>query len=291
MSEPAVSVLSDVACHLGEGPSYDPTTDTLHWFDILERKMLSWRQGGATEITVLPEMASAVAIDGEGRQVLATETGLHLRNKASGRLTRIAAIEADDPATRSNDARVHSSGAFWIGTMGKKAERKAGSIWWYRRGELRRLFPEITISNSICFSPDGGTAFFADTAKNILFRVDCDPATGLPTGEPKVFLDHRGRPGGIDGSVIDAEGILWNARWGTGTLDAYDMNAKPVRSIAIPARQTSCPAFFGRDASRIAVTSAFEGMDAAARAADPKAGWTFAVDMPLRGSFEPRLAI
>ncbi|TIW15232.1 MAG: SMP-30/gluconolactonase/LRE family protein, partial [Mesorhizobium sp.] len=31
----SVSVLSDHICELGEGPSYDPATDTLFWFDIV----------------------------------------------------------------------------------------------------------------------------------------------------------------------------------------------------------------------------------------------------------------
>jgi sugar lactone lactonase len=39
------------------------------------------------------------------------------------------------------------------------------------------------------------------------------------------------------------------------------------------------------------VTSAWEGYDEAARAAEPKAGWTFAIDLPVKGRFEPRVLI
>ena len=31
-----VTILSAERCHLGEGPTYDATTDTAWWFDILE---------------------------------------------------------------------------------------------------------------------------------------------------------------------------------------------------------------------------------------------------------------
>lgn len=293
MSDPTVGVLSDIACHLGEGPTYDPGSATLFWFDILERKLLSRSDAdGATTVTDLPELTSALSVVDGDRHMLVTETGLHLRDVKTGRIALHKGIEADNPVTRSNDARVHPCGAFWIGTMGKHAERKAGAIYWYFRGEVRRLFPDITIPNSICFSPDGATAYFTDTMKGILFRVGCDPATGLPVGDPVVFLDHRGGEGGIDGSVVDADGMLWNARWGAGSLDAYSPDGKRVRSVSIPARQTSCPAFFGRNAERIAVTSALEGMGSAARAADPKAGWTFVVDgLGVRGRFEPRVAL
>ncbi len=47
------------------------------------------------------------------------------------------------------------------------------------------------------------------------------PATGLPTGEPSLLVDSSGEAGGIDGSVCDADGLIWNARWGSGTVDVY----------------------------------------------------------------------
>lgn len=292
MSEAAVSILSETVCRLGEGPTYDPPTETLFWFDIVGRKLLEKRlPDGVTRVHDLPVMASALAeIDGR-RQCLVTETGLQLRDKATGALTTLVAVEADRPQTRSNDARVHPCGALWFGTMGRNAERKAGAIYWYFKGELRRLFPDISIPNAICFSADGRVAHFADTAKNLMFRVACDPATGLPMGEPALFIDWRGREGDLDGAVMDADGVLWSARWGAGALDAWSPEGALLRTIAIPARQPSCPAFIGADAGRMAVTSAWDGMDEDARRADPHAGRTFLVDIPVRGRFEPRLVL
>lgn len=292
MSEANVAVLSETVCHLGEGPTYDPATDTLYWFDIVERKLLEkCMSDGETVVHELPVMASALAVVDGDRQCLITETGLQIRDKASGALAILAEVEADRPETRSNDARVHPCGALWFSTMGKAAERKAGAIYWYFKGELRRLFPDISIPNAICFSADGRVAHFADTAKNLLFRMTCDPATGLPTGDPELFIDWRGKKGGLDGAVIDADGVLWNARWGAGALDAWSPAGELLRTIEIPARQPSCPAFVGADAGRIAVTSAWEGMDAAARDADPHAGKTFLVDVAVKGRFEPRMKI
>jgi sugar lactone lactonase len=292
MNSGAASVLSDVSCHLGEGPTYDPATDTLWWFDIAESKLLEQPlSGGETRVHDLPFMASALAIVDEDRQLVLAENGLHLRDLAGGRLTLYRELEAGNPATRSNDARVHPSGAFWVGTMGKKAERDAGAIYWLFKGELRLLFPAITIPNSICFSPDGKTGYFADTRKNLLWRVSCDPATGFPQGEPQLMLDDGGKPGGIDGSVMGADGVLWNARWGCGTVNAYSPEGILIRSVDVPARQPSCPAFVGKDAGRLAVTSAWEGMGEAARAADPHAGKTFLLDVPVKGQIEPRVLL
>jgi sugar lactone lactonase YvrE len=236
-------------------------------------------------------MASAIAaIDGE-RQLVSTETGLYVREIASGRLTSHTPIEADDAATRSNDGRVHPCGAFWVSTMGKTAENGAGSIYWFFKGALRRLFAGISIPNSIAFSPDGKVAYHTDSATGLLMRTDCDPATGLPQGEPKVFADRGGGTGDHDGSVVDADGTLWNARWGEGRVAAYAPDGRLVRSVPMPATQVSCPAFFGPRADRLAVTSAWSGMDEARRAADPQAGKTFLIDLPVKGRFEPRVLL
>ncbi|WP_159586763.1 SMP-30/gluconolactonase/LRE family protein [Chelativorans xinjiangense] len=288
MSDVAVSVLSDTACRLGEGPAYDAHTDTLFWFDILERKLLELPlSGGKAQVHDLPVMASALARVDETRQLLVTETGLQLRDRASGALEMLAEVEADRPDMRSNDARPHPAGALWFGTMGKTSQEQAGAIYWFFKGEVRRLFSHITIPNSICFSPDGAIGYFADTRENRLYRVACDPETGLPVDDPVLTVEGNEMPGGIDGSVIDAEGTLWNARWGGGRLDAWTARGELIRSIPLPARQATCPVFIGLNADRLAVTSAFQGMDEAAREADPDAGKTFVLDLPVKGRFDP----
>lgn len=291
MSE-IVSVFSEHVCQLGEGPSYDPGTDALFWFDIVNGHMLEkGLSGGAVKIHQLGQMASAVAIVDDNRQLIATETGLHVRHVATGKLTLHTAIEADNPITRSNDSRVHPCGAFWVGTMGKKEEKGAGAIYWFFKGELRKLYSDITVSNSICFSEDGTIAYYTDTSSGLLMRVDCDPATGLPTGEPKTFVDHRSSKGYIDGSVLDRDGILWNACWGGKVVKAYGPDGQLLRSVDMPVTQPSCPAFVGRKADRLAVTSAWSGKDEKQRQLDPQAGKTFLLDIAVNGRFEPRVLI
>lgn len=281
------SVLCDEHCHLGEGPTYDPATDTAWWFDIREAKLYEARLGsGALKVHNLGRMASALGrIDAE-RQLIVAEDGIYVRSVADGSMTLFRPLEADNPRTRSNDSRVHPSGTFWIGTMGKKAEPLAGAIYALHRGQISTLYPGITIPNSICFSPDGATGYFADTGRNELFSVTLDPATGLPRGEPKLLVRHRGL-GGIDGSVVDADGLIWNARWGGGCVDVYSPQGELLRSLHVPALQSSCPAFVGPGLSRLLVTSAWQDMDEAARTADPQAGRTFLLEAGARGRAEP----
>lgn len=292
MTAADATAFCDIACALGEGPSWDETSGALFWFDILGRKLLERKfDAAATVVHDLPFMASAIAsIDAE-RQLLVADTGLYLRDRRTGALTLHTPLEADRPLNRSNDARVHPCGAFWIGTMPRDEGATSGAIYWFFRGELRLLYPGLSIPNSICFSPDGRIAYFTDTPTGLLMRVDCDRETGLPSGVPQIFLDGRDKPGWIDGSVVDADGVLWNARWGGGAVDAWSPDGVLLRTIAVPASQSTCPAFVGPEAGRIAVTSAYKGLSEAQRLADPEAGKTFLLDVEVKGRFEPRVLL
>jgi len=282
-----VSILSAERCHLGEGPTYDVLSDTAWWFDILEGRLFEHRfADGETIVHPLGRMASALARIDATLQLVVAEDGLHIRDLADGRMFLFKPLEADNPVTRSNDARVHPCGTFWVGTMGRGAEPKAGAIYALHRGCLSRLFPEITIPNAICFAPDGTVGYFADTAENVMYRVPLDAASGLPVGDPVPFIHHHG-VGGLDGAVVDADGLIWNARWGGGRIDIYAPRGTLLRSLRVPVRQSSCPAFVGRDFSRLLVTSAWQGMDEAARAADPGHGQTFVLDVAAHGRGEP----
>lgn len=280
--------LNAPASMLGEGPTYDPHTGTAWWFDIIGRKLYEYAlASGNLTIHDLPVMGSVLARVDDKRQVIATETGLHLRHSATGEIELITPIEAENPVTRSNDGRVHPCGALWFGTMGKNAEKKAGAIYHVARGQVTKLFPDITIPNAICFSPDGSIAYYTDTMSGKLMRVTIDPATALPTGTSEIFFDHRGGDGGLDGAVCDKDGMVWNARWGAGCIDGYSPDGKRTISLKVPASQSSCPAFVGENAAQLLVTSAREGLSAEALAADPDAGSTFLLDYQVKGRFEP----
>ncbi|MBR0992136.1 SMP-30/gluconolactonase/LRE family protein [Bradyrhizobium japonicum] len=287
MEQVPTSILSNDPCHLGEGPTYDATTNTAWWFDIREGRLFEAQLGGgAIRFHALGRMASALGRINAERQLVVAEDGLYVRTLADGAMTLFLPLEADNPDTRSNDCRVHQSGTFWIGTMGKKAEPNAGAIYALHRGKISTLFSGISIPNSICFSPDGGTGYFTDTPRAVLYAVPLNPATGLPRAEPEVLLRHTGI-GGLDGSVCDADGKIWNACWGASRVDVYSPRGERLRSLSVPAKQASCPAFVGPDLSRLLVTSAWQDMDAAARACDPQAGYTFLLEASARGRAEP----
>lgn len=263
-------IFDDRACELGEGPLWHPVRQQLFWFDILNRRLLT-RAGDDVQEWHFREMVSAAGWIDRNTLLMASETRLFRFDLGSGVETTLTPLEADNPATRSNDGRADPQGGFWIGTMGKRAEPGAGSIWRYHKGELRRLFAGITISNAICFETDGRHARFADTVTRRVMRVALD-ADGWPKAEPECFLDLEAEGLSPDGAVIDAAGLMWLAEWGAGRVSAYAPDGTRVRSVAFDVPHTSCPALGG---DTLYCTTALQGMDAGARAACPRAGMTF----------------
>lgn len=283
-------LFDDTACELGEGAFWHPARENFFWFDILGRRL--FERGPAGRMTWdMPELTSAMGLAGDGRLLLSTETGLWLFDPERGTREHLAAIAADQPGLRSNDGRADPWGGFWHSTMGKRAEPGAGGIWRWHRGELRQLFDGITIPNAICFDQPRALAYFADTARHLVWAQPLDPVTGWPTGARRVFLDLSGDGLNPDGAVTDTKGRIWIALWGAGRIDAYDPAGRRVASVPVPARQVTCPVFGGPDLSALMAATAWEGLDPAARAADPQAGCCFIVQSQARGTETPAVQI
>lgn len=286
ITKSAAARIGNHCAELGEGPHYDRARDTAWWFDIVGKRLIEHRFAEReSRIHELPRMASFLAEIDAVRQLVAMEDGLYVRSIGSGTLDKHIALEEDKPGNRSNDGRVHPSGRLWIGTMGKGAEWRAGTIYLFDGGNVRPLFRQLTIPNSICFSPDGRVGYFADTAVNTIWRVALDPRSAEPVSEPEVFLTGDRLPlgGDFDGSVVDADGILWNAAWGGGSVSGFASDGSLVKTLELPAAQISCPCFVGPELDRMMVTSAWEGYGEAARKADPGAGFSYLIDAGFRG--------
>lgn len=267
-------------CALGEGPLWHPVREQLFWFDILGGRLLSQGDKGPLEWQ-FPENVSAAGWIGRDEFLIASETALFRFNIETGIRTHVIALEADNAVTRSNDGRADPFGGFWIGTMGKNSEKGVGSIYRWYQGELRRLYTDLSIPNSICFDPAGGFAHFTG-GDNRVMKVVLD-AQGWPDGEPVVFLDLTGTISEPDGAVIDASGILWLAEWGAARVAAYAPDGRFLRAVKFDAPQTSCPAFGGPDLTTLFCTSALVGLDPATH---PNSGKTFSALNIARGQSE-----
>jgi len=250
--------------------------------------MQMFERGTASETTQVwqfDEHVSAAGWIGEKSLLIASETALFTFNLQTEERKKLVSLEADNNITRSNDGRVDAWGGFWIGTMGKQAEKNAGAIYRYHEGRLVQLFDNITISNSICFSPDGQTAYFTDTPSQAISKINLDD-DGWPIGKPEVFVDVA--PYNPDGSVVDTGGNLWNAQWGASRVACYNKYGVQIDERRFETPQISCPAFGGANLQTLFATSAAIGLPAIDK---QNAGKTFAVKTNSLGQSEHQVKI
>ena len=277
-------------CTLGEGPLWHPGRGTLFWFDIPEGQLFEAEADGTLVATRrFDEPASAAGWADRDTLIVATASALVRLDLATDGRQVLVEMEHDDPVTRSNDGRTGPDGAFWIGTMGRSLERRAGAYYRYAHGTLHTLFEEVTVPNATCFSPDGTLAYLADTPRKLIWRWRLED--GAPAGEREIHVDLRDTDANPDGAVCDSEACLWNAHWGTGRLVRYDPDGREMSRIQLPVSQPTCPAFGGADLKTLFVTSASEGLGKAERDRHPMAGRTLSFPAPVKGLPEHRVVL
>lgn len=288
-----VYIFDATKCELGEGVFWHPLRNSLFWFDILNRKLCERdRHSGANgprRVWEFDEIVSAGGWIDEHRLLLASESGLYDFDLRDASFRRLCNLEIDMPENRSNDGRADRLGGFWIGTMHKEAREGKGSIYRWFQGELRKLFDNITIPNALCFSQDGDYAYFADSPKQLVWKIPLD-WQGWPKGNKEIFLDYRGQGFFPDGAVIDSQGWFWIALWGAGKVVAYNQHNQLQAEILFPTPHISCPAFGGSQSQQFFVTSAMENLTSLERS-KPEAGVVFIHKTKYTGIPEPAVVI
>jgi len=255
--EIAVDLIVDAQNALGECALWCDKTQRLWWTDILGRKLWCFTPGnGEARHWDMPErLASFALCRNDDRLLLGLESRLAWFNLADGEVMTIVEVEADVAGTRLNDGRCDRQGRFVFGTM-NEAIGRAPIGRFYRLGhdlQLEQLpLNPVAIANSICFSPDGGRMYFCDSLSGAICCCDY----GDEVSGQREFA--RLPPGGgePDGSVVDADGFVWNAEWGAGRIVRYRPDGSVERAIAVPVSQPTCPAFGGAGLNELFVTSA-----------------------------------
>ena len=279
--------IAAVANLLGEGVIWDHRTQKLQWTDIESSCLWQWDMTDALPVRFdLPERLGSFALTPDPTVYLgAFESGFARFSVDPLSFERIAAVTQESPHLRMNDGRTDRGGQFWAGSMAEKAGSPLGSLWRLNRdGGASAFLHDIRIPNSLCWSVDGRTMYFADSPHCTIWAYAFDAEVG-PYGEPRRFAQTQ--PGvHPDGSCVDGEDCLWNAQWGAGEIVRYRPDGSVERRLSLPVSQPSCITFAGPDLNWLCVTSARVDLDEAALAKEPLAGSLLVYEVNVTGRQE-----
>ncbi len=273
---------------LGESPLWHEIEQALYWVDIRRPALRRFDYAsGRIDTWTLPDLVGCIALCDDGRLLVALTERIAAFDPATGSLATIATPPTHIPGHRFNDGRCDRQGRFWVGTMHNITRAPEGVL--YRldhRRQLAAMHSGVCIPNSLAWSPDGRTMYFADSLLYTIFAYDFDPISGGMSGK-RVFATSQA-PAFPDGSTVDAEGYLWNAEFNGWRVVRYAPDGRIDRIIEVPTHRPTCCAFGGPNLDILYITTASQQMSADELERQPLAGGLLAVDVGVCGLVESR---
>jgi sugar lactone lactonase YvrE len=286
--KPIYHLVSREADLLGESPVWDGRDRTLYWVDGVSRLIRSHDPAtGVFNSWKTPSMVGSVAL-GEGRTlVVGLADGIYRLDLETGAFSPLL-VPDPDPKVRFNDGKNDRFGRFLCGTMGVRAD-PLGKLWRIDRDGRSEVFATgIRIFNSLCFSPDGRTMYFADSLDRTIRAFSYGPGD-TPVDDPRILVDTNPWDSGPDGATVDADGCIWVCLVQVGGIARFTPDGKLDRLIEAPTDMPSCVAFGGDDLATLYVTSIKDSGSGRAISRHPRGGCLFAIEgLGVRGLPETR---
>jgi L-arabinonolactonase len=252
-----VGFVGDHRTRLGESPLWDWTTGRLRWVDIVANRIFSARPDGSDLVVWdYDQTVGSIGLKEGGGLIAALADGFYAIDNNSGGATPIFLPPPSGFPLRFNDGKADRFGRFLSGTMQGHDLTACNSALWQldTNGVARCIEGPVGVSNSICFSPDGGTLYFADSIEGKIRRYAYDGATGDISARDD-FIDCAAYGSGSDGATVDSEGRLWVALIVAHTIACFAPDGTLIDRFETPVPNPSCPAFGGDDLATLFVTT------------------------------------
>jgi sugar lactone lactonase YvrE len=288
----AVEVVLDAHARVGEGPTWDERTNTLVWVDIMGGAVHVYEPAtGRDRVVEVGQPVGAAVLREAGGLLLALRDGLGVLDPDLADVRIVSDVEADVPTNRFNDGKCDAAGRFWAGTMAFEVTPGAGAL--YRVDpdySVTRMLAGITLSNGLDWSADNRRMYYIDSPTQGVDAFDFDVEQGT-LGARRRMISIPADEGLPDGMTIDAEGGIWVALHGSGSVRRYLPDGSLERVIRVPnARLVTCCAFGGPDLGDLYITSMSDGLSAEALRDQPLAGALFRCRPGVQGRPPHRFA-
>lgn len=287
MSILTARLLLDCRNNLGEGIQWNAADQRVYWTDIFGNTLWSCDENGGSVVAKgLEAGLCAFAFSAEGRMLAAFTDGLYWFEMKTGKRALVQAYDVENATSRMNDGGLDRQGRFVVGGIDENNMAPTTPVWSVDgtggTPAVREVIQQVGCANSIVFSPAGDRMYFADTAGPDIITYDYDVTTGTPSN-PQPFARLSERFGKPDGSCVDADGALWNARFGGSCVQQFLTDGSPGLCIELPVPNVTCCCIGGAEMNRMFITTAKLAMSDAALEKAPEAGGLYCVDLPVAG--------
>ncbi len=284
---------------LSESPFWHPQDNRLYWVDIPGRRLArvvvdGLQAQGVVEYWPMAQEPGCIAPVQGGGLVIALRDGIYLAKTWGGPLQPLAAAPYDSTQLRFNDGKCDAQGRFWVGSLYEPKDQTLGVLYRLDGHGLHAMQAGVTTANGLAWSPDGRTAYWADTAAHQVRAFDFDASTGqLSTARvfhqmpPKPVawiwgdaVPYGGRP---DGAAVDSEGGYWSAQYEGQCLLRLSPSGQVLAKVRTPVPCPTMPCFGGPDLKTLFITTSRQGRSAQELAQYPAAGCVFAMRVEVAG--------
>jgi sugar lactone lactonase YvrE len=270
----------------GEGPVWDASRGLLASVDMLRGDLLTvdLLRDGAEFAEVrrrhVGDVLAALRPRARGGWVVALERGFGLLDEpgspGEGAARPLGELWQDE-TVRMNDGGCDPSGAFWCGSMAYDSTPGRGSL--YRLapdGSVATMLTGVTVSNGLCWTPDGARAYYVDshTGRIDVLTVDL-AAPAVTSREP--FVEVEG--GTPDGLTVDSDGGVWVVLWGGSAVHRYTPGGELDTVVRLPTTHPTACAFAGPELDELWITTSAMG----AGVSDGRAGALYRCVPGVRG--------
>lgn len=270
---------------LGESPVWCTREQALYWVDTRApalRRFIPSRN--AVDSWKTPELIGSIALRERGGVLAAMESSIFTFDIGTKTFSAFAQPEKPEKRLRYNDGKADRHGRFWVGSKPEGRDPEGSLFRVDPDGTWKCFETGVTIPNSLAWSPDNRTMYFADSHLHTIFAYDYDIATGMPA-KRREFAKSKFNP---DGAAVDRDGFIWSADYNGWQIVRYAPDGRVDRTVRVPVqRPTSC-AFGGAKLDTLYVTTARQRLTDEELKQQPLAGAVLAIDAGVTGIEEPR---
>ncbi len=178
---------------------------------------------------------------------------------ATGKVERLYDRCGDIPLSAPNDIVVDAAGDLWFTDLGKVRENAHDiSRLYHARADgssIRAVHWGLSGFNGVGLSPDGKTAYVAETFSARLIAVDTDPSS--PNGNPRLIGTAPGQVS-LDSLAVTAAGNISVARIGQGGIVTFTPGGGQTL-LPLPDSHSTNIAFGGDDMREAFITLSHSG--------------------------------